>query len=194
MNIDYAMLPLCQIRIIIMTCWSFLFQNFIKAWRWKLMDLLLSGEFEVRLLQFLHAQLILKSAFPWHERLNINERRVRRGIYFVINKNVLLSFQYEYSNKIGPILLILMHLYCFIVCCVKIAAIYGLLVCSIFGPQILYIFDKFLWLCEPPNCVQIIDIYEELLHAIFFCWLTMIAWKQGNCFVIFFLFRAQTSN
>ena len=63
------------------------------------MDLLLSGEFEVRLLQFLHVQLILKSAFPWHERLNINERRIWRGICLVINKNVLLSFQYEYSNK-----------------------------------------------------------------------------------------------
>ena len=81
-------------------------------------------------------QLILKSAFLWHERLNINERRVGRGIYFVISKNVLLSFQYEYSNKIGPILLISMHLHCFIVCCVKIAAIYVLLVCTIFGPQI----------------------------------------------------------
>ena len=97
------------------------------------MDLLLSGEFEVRLL---HVQLILKSAFPWHERLNINERRVGRGIYFVINKNVLLSFQYEYSNKIGPTLLISMHLHCFIVCCAKIAAIHAVLVCTIFGPQI----------------------------------------------------------
>ena len=100
------------------------------------MDLLLSGEFEVRLLQFLHVQLILKSAFPWHERLNINERRIGRGICFVINKNVLLSFHYEIFNKIGPILLILMHLYRFIVCFVKIATIYALLVCTNFGPQI----------------------------------------------------------
>ena len=39
------------IRIISMTCWSFPFHNFIQAWRWKLMDLLLSGGFEVRLSQ-----------------------------------------------------------------------------------------------------------------------------------------------